>query len=97
MPVMPTADPWPSIRAVVKCEKAIRSRGALPRSVFKLDSYWMDLVRLLRVYRCFRDDDPASMSQLKQEMSANVFDMYIDHKRRALQRRGGQPRRSARH
>ena len=57
----------------------------------------MDMVRLLRVYRCFRDDDPASISQLKQEMSANVFDMYIDHKRRAVQRRGSQPRRSARH
>jgi thymidylate synthase len=97
MPAMPAADPWPSIRALVKCEKAIRSRGGLPRPVPKLDLYWMDIVRLLRVYRCFRDGDAVSISQLKQEMAVNVFDMYIDHKGRAVQRQAGQPRRSTRH
>lgn len=97
MPAMPTGDPWPSIGAVVKCEEAIRVRGRLPRSVVQLDQYWMDVVRLLRVYRCFRDDDPASISQLKKEMNVDVFDMYIDHKRRAVKRKGSQPRRSARH
>ena len=97
MPAMSTADPWPSIRAVTKCETAIRLRGSLPRSVPKLDPYWMDIIRLLRVYRCFRDDDTASISHLKREMDVNVFDMYIDYKRRAAQRRGGHPRRRTRH
>jgi thymidylate synthase len=97
MPVMPAADPWPSIQAVVKCEKALRSRGGLPRSVLKLHPYWMDMVRLLRVYRCFRDGDADSISRLKQEMSVNVFDMYIDYKRRAAQRTGSRPGRSTSH
>ena len=97
MPPMPAGDPWPSIRAVTKCEKAIRLRGRLPRSVPKLDPYWMDIVRLLRVYRCFREEDPTSITHLKQEMAVNVFDMYIDYKRRAAQRKRGQSRQATTH
>jgi thymidylate synthase len=96
MPEMPAADPWPSIRAVIRCEKAIRLRGRLPRPLPKLAPYWMDVVRLLRVYRCFQEDDAASISDLKQQMAVSVFDMYIDNKRRAAQRRGAQLQRSTR-
>lgn len=97
MPAMPAGDPWPAIEAVTMCERAIRERGKMPRSMPELAPYWMDVVRLLRVFRHFRDRDPEGIRNLKQEMTVHVFDMYIDHKRRAVQRKGGQRRRPARH
>jgi thymidylate synthase len=97
MPAMPVGDPWPAIEAVTMCERAIRLRGRLPRSMPELAPYWMDVVRLLRVFRLFRDKDSEAIRNLKQEMTVPVFDMYIDYKRRAVQHKGGQRRRPTRH
>lgn len=86
MPPMPSADPWVAVRAVVKCEKTLRLTGHMPARRPALDPYWMDLVRLLTVYRSFRDGDTAAIGKTREEMSARVFDPYIDHKRRTARR-----------
>lgn len=86
MPPMPSGDPWDAVKAVRKFEKALRLTGDLPSRRPALDPYWMDLVRLLRAYRAFRDGDPAAIVKIKEEMSARVFDPYIEHKRRTARR-----------
>lgn len=85
MPPMPPSDPWPSIRKVVRTEKAIRQQGNVGRRELLLEPYWMDIVRLLLVYWHFKKHDSKAIGQLKQDMSADVFDGYIEHKKRAAQ------------
>jgi thymidylate synthase len=89
MPPMPSTDPWPSIRKVVRSEKAIRLKrnGRPRRRRLDLEPYWMDIVRLLRAYRSFRDRDATTIGQLKSEMSTHVFDAFMDHKKRGANRR----------
>jgi hypothetical protein len=48
----------------------------------------MDLVRLLAVYRAFRDGDAATIVKIREEISAKVFDPYIEHKRRTAHLEG---------
>lgn len=86
MPPMPPSDPWPSIREVVRAEKAIRQQGGVGRRKLRLDPYWMDIVRLLLVYRHFKQRTRKAIGQIKQEMSVRVFDTYIEHKRRSAAR-----------
>jgi thymidylate synthase len=88
MPPMPLGDPWDAVKAVGKFEKALRLTGAMPSRRPSLDPYWMDLVRLLAVYRAFRDGDTTAIGRIKGEMSARVFDPYIEHKRRTAGREG---------
>lgn len=98
MPPMPSSDPWPSIREVTRVEKAIRQQGNVGRRRLRLDAYWMDIVRLLLIYRHFKQRKPKAIRRLKQEMSIRVFDSYIEHKRRAALRKrvGSGARGSAR-
>jgi len=83
MPAMPRSDPWPSIREVIRIEKRIREQGNAGRRQLRLDPYWMDIVRLLLVYRNFKQRKVKAIEQLKQEMSVRVFDAYIEQKSRA--------------
>jgi thymidylate synthase len=55
MPPMPHGDPWGAVKEVGRFEAALRTTGKGPSHRLKLDPYWMDLVRLLGVYRAFRD------------------------------------------
>jgi thymidylate synthase len=86
MPPMPSGDPWDAVKAVSKFEKALRLTGELPSRRPALDPYWMDLVRLLGVYRAFRDGDTAAIVRIRGEISARVFDPYIEHKLRTSRR-----------
>ena len=79
MPPMPYGDPWPAVQMLLKAERAIR-RGREP-SYGNLDPYWCDLVRLLEVYRCSRNDkqgaQPGKIRALKKQMSSHVYDTHI--------------------
>jgi thymidylate synthase len=86
MPPMPPGDPWSAVKEVGRFESALRRTGRMPSHRMKLDPYWIDLVRLLGVYRAFRDGDTGLITTLKREMVARVFDPYIDHKRRTARR-----------
>jgi thymidylate synthase len=92
MPRMPSTDPWPSIAEVVKDEKAIRLHGSRRRRSAPLEPYWMDIVRLLLVFKALKGHDAKAIGRLKVEMSTDVFDPYIEQKRRTASRRGAQPR-----
>ena len=92
MPPMPGADPWRSIRMVLKAERVLRDGGAFDFSVLRLHEYWQDLVRLLQVYRYFRDRQPREIGRLRSRMSTTIYDPYIAAKQLAALRRIEQSR-----
>ena len=82
MPVMPVGAPWPSIESVLEAESAIRNGN--PHNVGRLDGldpYWADLIRLLQVYRYSTDGDTDKIMGVRERMSSNVYNTFIDKKR----------------
>lgn len=80
MPPMPLGDPWPNINCVLRAESEIRVEGRCDAAkLASLDPYWADLVRLLQVYRCKKDNDSETIRRLRQDMSSNVYFPFIDN------------------
>ena len=76
---MPEGDPWPAIKAVLSAEHAIRTDlGFAFESIASLDPYWADLVRLLQIFRSYKDKDAESIRELRSQMSSPGFDQFID-------------------
>ena len=92
MPAMPVANPWPSIGAVLKAERALRHGQHVNLRALRLDQYWQDLVRLLQIYRGFKNRKPNEIARLKGEMSVSVYDPYIEDKRQVADRRRAKSR-----
>jgi thymidylate synthase len=79
MPAMPKGDPWPSVAALIEAEARFRSGDRnFTEAVANLDGYWADLIRLLGVYRCWKDRDQDCISELHGDMVSNVYHMFID-------------------
>lgn len=85
MPPMPLGDPWISTHKVLKAESAIRRHATIDLQKLKLDDYWGDIVRLLEIYRNYKDKKSNEISRLKSEMSNSVYNTYIDKKERDSQ------------
>jgi thymidylate synthase len=77
MPPMPVGDPWASVAVWLAAEQAIRTGSPVTNDVAALDPYWQDLVRLLQVYRCSRDDHADGVTPLREVMACRVYDEYI--------------------
>jgi thymidylate synthase len=85
MPPMPVGDPWPAIDSLRKAEAAIRTEGvAAIAELERLDPYWADLIRLLQVFRCWKDKNVEKMRALRDTMSSNIYRPFIDKKLSAL-------------
>jgi thymidylate synthase len=80
MPDMPLGDPWSSVDALLRAERELREVGALHTELSGLEPYWMDLVRLLRVYRHFKNRDCSAAEKIRAEMSTQIYDTYINKK-----------------
>jgi thymidylate synthase len=91
MPPMPTGDPWPLVRKLLRAESVIRRGGAVDFACLAFDPYWADLGRLLQIYSQSRNRNRRAVAKLRREMSSGVYDTYIDRRRgsRAL---GPRPR-----
>jgi len=84
MPEMPNGAPWPSVKALVQAEAAIR-RGRDPKQFLDgLEPYWQDLGRLLQVYRCFQDGNNREIARIRKKMASPVYDQYITKKVRGV-------------
>lgn len=81
MPPMPLGNPWPAVGSLVKAEAAIRTQGAADVSALDaLDPYWADLIRMLQILRCSKDDKADEINRVRQKMSSNVYDAFIETK-----------------
>lgn len=80
MPDMPSGDPAPAIDVLLAAESGLRLTGHVTQSELQLDPYWHDLVRLLQIFRCVKDKNPEGIQQLRDEMSTDVYDTFIERK-----------------
>ena len=87
MPPMPTGDPWRSIQVVLEAEYRIRNGNALDASALNIGPYWEDLVRLLQIFRFFKNGDTRKIVQLNERMMSDVFAPYIEQKRKTARKR----------
>ncbi|MBK7538334.1 MAG: thymidylate synthase [Myxococcales bacterium] len=84
MPHMPEGDPWPAVKTLLYAEREIRD-GQEPTSdrISGLDPYWMDLVRLLQIFRRFKEKDQAGMNQIASQMVSHTYAASIAKKSKA--------------
>ena len=79
MPPMPNGDPWPSIKSLLDAELAIRTKSPFDSNLRdSLDPYWADLIRLLEVFRSYKDKKPTRILELRESMSSDAYLAYID-------------------
>ena len=81
MPPMPIGDPWSSIKSVLSAELLLRE-GASPddAQLHELDPYWADLIRLLQVFRCWKDKDWSTIEELRDRMSSDVYRQFVEQR-----------------
>ncbi len=86
MPSMPTGDPWPGIESLLKAESGLRERCQLDEaSLNDLNPYWADLVRLLQVFRHYKDKNVEEIRALCERMFSDFYRPFIDMKLSQLQ------------
>lgn len=79
MPPMPAGDPWPSIGSLLKAESSIRNTGSCDSGILaSVDPYWADLIRLLLVLKCKRNNEAAQIRALQTSMCCNVYSPFIE-------------------
>lgn len=82
MPEMPAGDPWESITQILALEKKIRDNPLINVNDFILDDYWKDIVRLIIIHALLKKNDISTVERLTDEMSNDVYDLYIKEKLR---------------
>jgi thymidylate synthase len=80
MPSMPIDDPWTAVRATLKAERALRRGNQAHGIEDRLDPYWADIVRLLRIFRAYKNRDQQSVRTIRGRMSSTMFDKFIRKK-----------------
>jgi thymidylate synthase len=79
MPPMPVGDPWPNIAMLLEAESAIRTGNDLDHSrLAGLAPYWLDLIRLLQVFRHKRMRNSEVIRALRDKMSSDAYSCFID-------------------
>ena len=79
MPSMPQGDNCQQVRKTLKAEALIRKSGGVP-DTGTLSDYWKDIVTLLRIFKAYKTKQADSISTLKDQITSNVFNTYIERK-----------------
>lgn len=86
MPPMPAGDPWSAVGQLLTLEAETRlSKTSDPGAIQRLDPYWADLARLLKIHAASAVANPSVISTVLQQMSSQVFDIYISTRLNSLQ------------
>lgn len=80
MPEIPHGSPWNSIRTVLSLEKKIRLGKNINLNAIKLDTYWLDIIKLLLIFRAYKNKDLAEIMKISKQMSSNIYKPYIDRR-----------------
>jgi thymidylate synthase len=81
MPPMPLGNPWHGIQVLLETEAIIRSGSSVSvLGLEGLESYWIDLIRLLEIYRCLKDKDFDGVKKLRAMISSSTYYAFIDKK-----------------
>jgi thymidylate synthase len=78
MPPMP-ARPWQTIPEVLEAEATIRGGHVLDEERLKrLDPYWADIVRLLLVYRYWKDKDREAVERIGNSLAFDTYRPFVN-------------------
>lgn len=78
MPPMPAGDPWSNVKLVLSLEASIRAGKFVDDATLsRLDPYWADLIRLLRIYNLTKSADAGGIQSLMDQMVSDVYDPFI--------------------
>lgn len=80
MPSMPNGDPSDAMAILLEAEAVTRSGKDVDLESLRLDNYWLDLIRLLQIYRCYTSKQKRGLAALKRTMSVTTYNTYIDRK-----------------
>jgi thymidylate synthase len=81
MPEMPLGNPWPAVDSLLEAELALRT--SKPYDVVqleRLDPYWADLIRLLQVYRYWKNKESGNIKVVRDALSSPTYRTFIDMK-----------------
>ena len=81
MPAMPAGDPWPP-STLGKIEEKIRLADGpvLEADVSQLDVYWVDIIRLLQIFKFWKLKDFGAIAELRRSVTSAAYHSYIDSK-----------------
>lgn len=85
MPPMPVTDPWQAIKVLLTAETDIRGNTPIDLGILGLEPYWADIVRLLQIYRHYKNTDSSGLAHIKSikaEMFSHVYSAYIEKQQR---------------
>jgi thymidylate synthase len=82
MPAMPSGNPWPAINSLLQIEKSLRENGDIDLANTALDSYWLDIAQLLKIFQLGKNGDRAGIAAIKKKMSTKLYNIYIDNRGR---------------
>lgn len=77
MPAMPTADPFSQMRQLVEVERRLRTENELIQVDDHLAPYWLDLARLLLIFKLAERKDASGIQEVRRAMSSSVYDVHI--------------------
>jgi thymidylate synthase len=83
MPAMPAGPQWHAIRKIVAIEKDLRDGVDVDIPSLGLDNYWLDLVRLLKIFSLTKKRTNEALAQaeaLRKQITSPVYDIYIDER-----------------
>lgn len=81
MPPMPLGEPWSAVALLLQAEAAIRTgQGEDIARPCDLDPYWKDLISLLQVLRCWKDNRCDQIAALRDNMSSSIYVPFVDKK-----------------
>lgn len=78
MPEMPTGDPIKTIQQVIEIEKAIRTDNAFDLEKYDLPIYWSDIVRLLLLFKHFKNRDLEKINKITSQIHNEFYNSYIE-------------------
>jgi thymidylate synthase len=85
MPKMPSGDPWKSIAVVLKAEETLRNGGEIDETALTVDPYWQDLIRLLKIFRYWKEKNYSKIKHERTQMASTVYDAYVQGKTASAQ------------
>jgi thymidylate synthase len=80
MPPMPIGDPFPAIEILLHEEAEIRNKARINTFFYKIDPYWLDLIRLLQIHSLYKQNKPDEIQKVKNELSVNNYSVFVDEK-----------------
>lgn len=84
MPAMPLGDPWQSLSWLLKAELGIRKGGTSIPNATGIDTYWVDLARLLLIMSLYKAEDFKGIVTEKRRLSSPVYEAFVRGREKAL-------------